>query len=83
VREFTCYLQRLVISVLLYHFAPIYRGFTKEQLLFNIIFNDLANFFRVFLVLLVSCEWLYKQEDGQTNEGDPCRVYDILGEHKR
>jgi hypothetical protein len=83
VRDFTSYIQRLVFSVLLYHFAPVYRGFTKEPLLFKIIFNGLANFFCVFLVLLVSCEWLYKQEDGQTNEGDPRRVYDILGEHKR
>jgi hypothetical protein len=62
-------------------FDPVYRGFSKEQLLFNI-FTGLANFFPRFLMLLVSCEWLYKQEDEQTNEGDPCRMYDILGEHK-
>jgi hypothetical protein len=74
VRVFTCCLQRLVFSVSLYHFAPVYRDFSKEQLLFSIIFTGLANFFRVFLVLLFSCECLYKQEDGQTNEGDPCRV---------
>jgi hypothetical protein len=69
-------------SVLLYHFVPVYGSFTKEQLLFNIVFTGLANFFRSFLMLLVSCEWVYKQEDEQTNEGDPCRECDILGEHK-